>query len=183
MNLAFIPANSPPKFEEMCALLMYYVDNEIWKQFVFNTPGPPRYSWSIDKADPEVDASIARKPGEQRVRPGHELGWRRALLHRSLAHDEDEVVADDGVDAVGDGEDGALGKVPGNGRLHACIRVRIHGHRRLVQHQDAQQGPRQTQQMALAQRQVASSFCHCMCQAACQRRHASARLANRQQEF
>jgi hypothetical protein len=44
----------------MCAFfLLYSVDNDqIWEPYVFNTPGPPRYFWSIDRDVPPLPADV-----------------------------------------------------------------------------------------------------------------------------
>ena len=64
--------NRVPDPEEMCAFFFLYESvgenaSIVWDQSVFNTPGPPRYSWAIDREVPKpipafVDAS-ASDPG------------------------------------------------------------------------------------------------------------------------
>ena len=46
--------------EEMCAIIMlYYVDDDhVWEEFIFDTPGPPRYSWRLDKDVPVLPHDI-----------------------------------------------------------------------------------------------------------------------------
>ena len=58
--------------EEMCAFMFLYESvgenaSLIWDLSVFNTPGPPRYSWAVDRDVPKpipafVDAA-ASDPG------------------------------------------------------------------------------------------------------------------------
>ena len=50
--------------------------------------------------------------------------------------DEYLCAVEDGLEAVGDGEDGALCEGHADGRLDEVVRLQVHRRRRLVQHQD-----------------------------------------------
>lgn len=52
------------------------------------------------------------------------------------SQDEDLVAVENGLEAVGDGEDGALGEGGPDGRLDEVVRLQVHRGGRLVQHQD-----------------------------------------------
>jgi len=59
----------------------------------------------------------------------------------------------DALQAVCDGEDGAVGELPADRGLDQVVQLQVHGSRGLVQDQDAglaEQGPAQTQQLPLA---------------------------------
>ena len=63
------------------------------------------------------------------------------------------VVVDDGVDAVRDGEDGAVLELVADGLLDALVRLEVDGGGGLVEHEHArvpQERARQAEQLALA---------------------------------
>ena len=79
--------------EEMCAFMFLYESvgenaSLIWDLSVFNTPGPPRYSWAVDRDVPKpipafVDAA-ASDPGTKTTM--HEEALRRSPHHMHMGY-------------------------------------------------------------------------------------------------
>ena len=85
------------------------------------------------------------------------------LLEPAGVQHHDLVRVHDGVDPVGDGEDGALPELLPDGGLDEAVRLKVHGGGGLVQHVDPgvpQQGPRQAHQLSLTLRQVFTALLH-----------------------
>ena len=77
---------------------------------------------------------------------------RAPLTHPPGVHDGDPVVAADGVEPVGDGDDGAGGEVGLDGALDQVVRLHVHRGGGLVQQQDpvlTQHGAGQADQLPL----------------------------------
>ena len=77
---------------------------------------------------------------------------RAHLTHPAGVHDGDPVVAADGVEPVGDGDDGAGGEVGLDGALDQVVRLHVHRGGGLVQQQDpvlTQQGAGQADELPL----------------------------------
>ena len=68
--------------------------------------------------------------------PGEEVGGGVALDEGAVVEHHDLVVAEDGVEAVGDGEDGAAPELGLDGVLDQVVSAHIHAGRGLVQQQD-----------------------------------------------
>ena len=78
--------------------------------------------------------------------------WRTNKLDGS-----EPIRVQDGVDAMRDGEDGAVSEFGANGALQVRVRLVVDRRRRFVEHKHAcaaQQSARQTQQLPLPDRQV-----------------------------
>lgn len=61
-------------------------------------------------------------------------------------------IVHDGIEPVGDGEDGTIVELRPDGRLNEVVCFQIHGRRGLIQHKDLrlpQQGPGQAEELAL----------------------------------
>lgn len=70
------------------------------------------------------------------------------------------VAVDDGLQAVGDSDDGGVGELVADGGLDEGIGAHVNVGRRLVQHQDAvvlQDGAREADELPLAQAQVGTA--------------------------
>lgn len=75
------------------------------------------------------------------------------LDYLALLHDDDGVVVGDGVESVGDRDDGAAVELGLECALNEVVRAQVHVRGGLVQHKDpavAQDRPRQAHQLLLA---------------------------------
>ena len=80
----------------------------------------------------------------------------------------------DGVDAVGDGDGGAVGELPPDGVLDEVVGLQVHGGRGLVQHQHAglpEERPGEAHQLPLPDGEVLAALRHGVLQAPLQPRH------------
>lgn len=89
---------------------------------------------------------------------GQEIVWRPDLDDLALVENHDDVGIADGVEAVGDAQDGVAGELVADDALHEGIRLGVDVARRLVEHQDGrpgleQQGAGEAEELELAVRE------------------------------
>ena len=95
--------------------------------------------------------------------PGEQLGVRAALHDVAALVDQDQVRAQDGRQPVGDGERGAAGHGPFDGRLDEALADGVEGAGGLVEDEDAgvlEQHPGQRDALLLAARQLVAALAH-----------------------
>ena len=100
-----------------------------------------------------VLASVADHLGEESFLLLEELVRRTSLNDSTPAHDDDLVVVGDGVETVGDGDDGGVGELGVDAVLDELVGGHVHVRRGFVQDQELvapQQCACQTQQLLLS---------------------------------
>jgi len=119
----------------------------------FNTRPPAPRAPTSSVSQP----SLLDKPVEGTPLADEVLG-RAELRDLTLIKHDDAVRVEDGVDAVGDGDDGAVReKGRAQRRLQHAVCLHVHGRRRLVEHQDVgrcQQGACQGHELPLTLREI-----------------------------
>lgn len=93
---------------------------------------------------------------EEGALPLDELVGRAHFDDPALLHDDDLVVVRNGVEAVGDGDDGGVAELLLDGGLDEAVSLHVHVRGRLVEHQElvpAQERPGQAEQLLLAHRE------------------------------
>lgn len=97
----------------------------------------------VTLADPAILENNDTKWGE----------WKCNIIEGENAAAVLPVVVHDGVETVGNGDDGGASELLSNGPLDECVRVHVDGGSRFVQHQHlrlAQQCSRQAHQLSLS---------------------------------
>ena len=89
-----------------------------------------------------LDEPCCRGHLSEEALPGEEVGGGVALDEGAVVEHHDLVVAEDGVEAVGDGEHGAAPELGLDGVLDQVVSPHIHAGSGLVQQQDLVPGKR-----------------------------------------
>ena len=98
---------------------------------------------------------------------GHEVGWGVELHQLALVEDHDVVIVHDGVQPVGDGQDGGVLELSPDGLLDQVISLEVHSSRGFIQDEDLglpEQGPGQTDELALPHWQILPTLSDLMLQ-------------------
>mmetsp|Transcript_9688 Transcript_9688/g.24848 ORF Transcript_9688/g.24848 Transcript_9688/m.24848 type:complete len:296 (-) Transcript_9688:710-1597(-) len=126
-----------------------------------------------------VGASRADEGCEEGVVVLQQVVGRVVLSDGTAVHDGDAVVVDDGVEAVGDGEDGARVELRADGRLDQVVGGEVDGGGGLVHEDEAralEQHAREAEQLHLARREVGALLAHLCVEAALELRHHAAEV-------